>query len=120
MAIKRDRQQPLHSSKWNSGPPRKGDRIREKTGPLNGANNALGRCFADTEICTYQNKTVTAGPLLIKNTRCAYLLGQRMTEIAEKSHRHKARPNKGSLRMEKTDVHTQLVLTEKLPRQCRL
>jgi len=51
-------------------------------------NSALGRCFADTEISTYQNKKVTAGPLLIKNTSCASLLvlAERMTEIAEKGH----------------------------------
>jgi len=70
------------------------------------------------EISTYQNKTVTAGPLLIKNTSYAFLLAERVTEIAGKAtHKHKARPNKGSLRMEKTDVHTQFVLTEKPPQQ---
>jgi len=49
-------------------------------------NSALGRCFAGTEVSTYQNKTVTAGPLLIKNMSCAYPLAERMTEIAEKDH----------------------------------
>jgi len=62
------------------------DGIMEKTGLPNGVNSALGRCFPDTEISTYQNKTVTAGPLLIKNTSCAFLLAERMTEIAEKGH----------------------------------
>jgi len=49
-------------------------------------NSALGRCCAETEISTYQNKTVTAGPLLTKITSCAFLLAERMTEIAEKGH----------------------------------
>jgi len=85
---------------------------------LNGVNSALGHCFAGTEISTYQNKTVTAGPLIIKNTSCAFLLllAERMTGIAEKGH-PQAQSNKGSLRMEKTDVPTQLVLIEKPPQQ---
>jgi len=53
---------------------------------LNGANSALGRCFADAETSTYQNKTVTACLLLTKNTSCAFLLAERMTESAEKGH----------------------------------